>query len=181
MKRLHWGSGTIGVGSSRRKSFRRDATVGTSPSCSRSTLSPQSHRCLSCLVRTTELHRRNSPMWCSPEIRKQVCLESTKHQHTTGVRIGTVPFLFRNSTMSLNTMGIPQTTCPSALSVPKGTPNTHLSGSLGSDTRVGEMGSGLTFAVDLRILTEDGLLCIKTGQQLTQMYKSNCSITALLQ
>lgn len=63
---LRWGSGTRGVGSSLKKSLRTEATVGTSCSCSRSTLSPLSHRCLSCLVLTTEPHRRNRPLCCIP-------------------------------------------------------------------------------------------------------------------
>lgn len=59
-------SGTSGVGSSLRKSLRREATVGTSCSCSRSTLSPLSHRCLSCLALATEPQRRNKPLCCIP-------------------------------------------------------------------------------------------------------------------
>lgn len=68
---LRWGSGTSGMGSSLKKSLRSEATVGTSCSCSRSTLSPLSHRCLSCLVLTTEPHRRNRPLCSIPVTRKQ--------------------------------------------------------------------------------------------------------------
>lgn len=77
-----------------------------------------------------------------------------------------LPFLFRNSTMSLNTMGIPQTICLSSLSLPRGTPKTHLVDSSGSETCVGAVGatgSGLTLAVGLRILTEDRSLCMERG------------------
>lgn len=68
---LRWGSGTSGMGSSLKNSLRSEATVGTSCSCSRSTLSPLSHRCLSCLVLTTEPHRRNKPLYWIPVTRKQ--------------------------------------------------------------------------------------------------------------
>lgn len=63
-------SGTSGAGSSLRKSLRREATVGTSCSRSRSTLSPLSHRCLSCLVLATEPQRRNKPLCCIPATRQ---------------------------------------------------------------------------------------------------------------
>lgn len=72
-----------------------------------------------------------------------------------------LPFLSRNSTRSLNTRGMPQTICPSSFRVSKATPNTHLAASSGSETRVGAMGSGLTLALGLRILTEDGSLCME--------------------
>lgn len=74
-----------------------------------------------------------------------------------------LPFLSRNSTMSLSTRGIPQTICLSSLSVSRETPNTHLVASSGSETRVGAVDSGLTLAVVLRILTEDGSLCMERG------------------
>lgn len=76
--------------------------------------------------------------------------------------------------MSLSTRGMPQTICPSSLSISKATPNTQLEASSGSETRVGEMSSGPTFALGLRILTEDGSFCMERGheQQMSQIQKS---------
>lgn len=171
VKCLRWGSGTMGIGSSRRKSFRSEATVGTSPSPCRSTLSPSSNRFFSFLVRTTEPHRRNRPLWCNPADKKTktfsylhglVCWVCIQYQWRKQELL-MLPSLLRNSTMSLNTIGIPHTVCPSSFSVPKATPNTHLAGSSDSQSCVGARGSGLTLALGRRILTDDGLLCVERG------------------
>lgn len=74
-----------------------------------------------------------------------------------------LPLILRYSTMSFNTSGIPETICPSSFSVSKATPNTQLGIDSDSITRVEIMGSGLTLAVDRRIFTEAGSLCMKTG------------------
>ncbi len=194
---MRWASGTMGVGSSRKKSLRSEATVGTSCSSSRSTLSPLSHRCLSCLVRTTEPQRRNRPLCCIPVMRNTECIEIAKQKER--VKCGKkewqikkikqkmnerktersqkqsskdeiqIPFLSRNSTMSLSTRGIPHTVCPSSRSVSKATPNTHLAACSGSETSMGGMGSGYTLALGIRILTDERSFCTKNVMQ--QLHK----------
>lgn len=81
-------SGKSGVGSSLRKSLKREATVKTSCSRSRSTLSPLSHRCLSCFVLTTEPQRRNKPLCCIPATRQTKTFSHWGVQQTGGLDDG---------------------------------------------------------------------------------------------